>query len=225
MTNPETNENWGKSPKTANNPYVQSSFDCRDILLPKGNGKGRQRRRSDLRNVLFTIATQGEYSPVDGKSKNGLWWTQEKFETHTGIGRDQLRRHIDWLEAVGLVRKRRRLNSSTIHWVDQKVLHDIAQRQQDDRESYRALKERQLNAGDIREDERIPEWDPEDLELIYFPPQEVTSEALTEALAEAHTEALTEALPVALTKAHVEAQAAATAEAQTEGITGVKTFA
>ena len=213
MTNPETNENWGKSPKTANNPYAQSSFDCRDILLPKGNGKGSQRRRSDLRNVLFTIATQGEYSPVDGKSKNGLWWTQEKFETHTGIGRDQLRRHIDWLEAVGLVRKRRRLNSSTIHWVDQKVLHDIAQRQQDDRESYRALKERQLNAGDIREDERIPEWDPEDLELIYFPTQEVISEAPTEALEEAQTEALSEALPETQYEALTEPWAEALAEA------------
>jgi len=211
--------------KQAINPFAQALFDCRDILFPQDSGKGGQRRRSDLRNILFTIATQGEYSQVEGTSKNGLWWTQEKFETYTGIGRDQLRRHIDWLEAVGLVRKRRRLNSSTIHWVDQKVLHDIAQRQQDDRESYRALKERQLNAGDIREDERIPEWDPEDLELIYFPTQEVTSEALTEALEEAQTEALTEALPVALTEAHVEAQAAATAEAQTEEISGVKTFA
>ncbi len=199
--------------ETANNPYAQSSFDCRDILLPKGNGKGRQRRRSDLRNVLFTIATQGEYSPVDGKSKNGLWWTQAKLETHTGIGRDQLRRHIDWLVSVGLVHRQRRMNSTTKHWVDQKVLRGITQRQNDDRQSYRAQKDRQLDAGEIREDERIPEWDPEDLELIYFPTQEVISEAPTEALEEAQTEALLEALPETQYEALTQPWAEALAEA------------
>jgi hypothetical protein len=210
--------------KQAINPFAQALFDCRDILFPQDSGKGGQRRRSDLRNILFTIVTQGGYSPADGKSKNGLWWMQAKLETHTGIGRDQLRSHIDWLVSVGLVRRQRRMNSSTIHWVDQKVLHDIAQRQQDDRESYRAQKERQLNAGDISEDERIPEWDPKDLELIYFPPQEVISEAPTEARKEAQTEALTEALPVAQSVAHLEAQPEALAEAQTEAITGIETF-
>ena len=100
--------------KAANNQFAQAIFDCRDILLPKGSGKGGQRRRSDLRNILFTIATQGEYSEVHGKSKNGLWWTQPRLETHTGIGRGQLRSHIEWLVSVGLVRRQRRMNSSTI---------------------------------------------------------------------------------------------------------------
>ena len=202
--------------KQANNPFAQALFDCRDILFPKGSGKGGQRRRSDLRNILFTISSQGEHLKVDGKSKNGLWWTQEHLVTHTGIGRDQLRIHIEWLVSVGLVRRQRRMNSSTILWVDQKVLRDITQRQDDDRESYRAQKERQLNAGEISEDETIPEWDPEDLELIYFPAQGVTSEAPTEAPIEAPTEALEEAL--------LEAQAEAHIESQTKAIVGMKTF-
>lgn len=213
MTSPESSENWGKSPKTANNPFAQSSFDCRDILLPRGIGKGGQRRRSDLRNILFTIATQGEYSQVGRETNNGLWWTQAKLETHSGIGRDQLRSHIDWLVSVGLVHRRKRMNSPTILWVDRKVLRGITQRQHDDRQSYRALKERQLDAGEIREDERIPEWDPEDLELIYFPTQEVTSEAPTEALEEAQTEALSEALPETQNEASTEPWAEALAEA------------
>ena len=71
----------------------------------------------------------------------------------------------------------------------------------------------QLNAGDIREDERIPEWDPEDLELIYFPTQEVTSEAPTEALEEAQTEALLEALPETQYEALTQPWADALAEA------------
>ena len=210
MTNPESIDSWGKSPKTANNPYAQSNYDCRDILLPKGVGKGGQRRRSDLRNVLFTIATQGD---VRDKSTNGLWWTQAKLETHTGIGRDQLRSHLDWLVSVGLVHRQRRMNSAPKLWVDQKVLRGITQRQNDDRQSYRAQKERQLDAGEIREDERIPEWDPEDLQLIYFPTQEVTSEAPTEALEEAQTEALSEALPETQYEALTEPWAEALAEA------------
>ena len=94
-------------------------------------------------------------------------------------------------------------------WVDQKVLREITQRQHDDRESYRAQNERLLNANLV--DEKFPEFDPEDLEALYFPPQEVTSEALPEALEEAHTEALSEALP----EAHSEAIPDAWAEAQT----------
>ena len=93
-------------------------------------------------------------------------------------------------------------------WVDQKVLRDITQRQHDDRESYRAQNERLLNANLVDEDEKFPEFDPEDLEALYFPPQEVTSEALPEAQAEA----LSEALP----EAHSEAPSGAWAEAQTE---------
>lgn len=204
------------NPKSASNPFAQSLFDCRDLLLPKSGGRSGQRRRTDLRNILFTVATQGEYSQVNGKSNNGLWWTQSKLETHTGIGRDQLRRHIEWLSSVGLIRRQRRMNSSTILWIDYKVLRNISTRQQDDRESYRAQKERQLNAGEISEDQTIPEWDPEDLELIYFLAQEVTSEAPTEALEEAHTEALTEALPEAHSEAPWEAWAVAQTEAHAE---------
>ncbi len=207
--------------KAANNPYAQSNFDCRDILLPKGSGKGGQRRRSDLRNILLTIATQGEYVEVEGKSKNGLWWTQGHLETHTGIGRDQLRSHIDWLVSVGLVRRKKRMNATTILWVDQKNLHEITQRQRDDRESYLALKERQLNEGLIDENGKIPEFDPDDLELAYFPAQEVNSEAQPEV----HTEALSEALPEthyeALSESWAEAQAEAQTETQLNGIGGI----
>ena len=97
-------------------------------------------------------------------------------------------------------------------WVDQKVLRDITQRQHDDRESYRAQNERLLNANLVDEDEKFPEFDPEDLEALYFPAQEVTSEALPEALEEAQAEALSEALP----EAHSEAIPDPWAEAQTE---------
>ena len=147
-----------------------------------------------------------------GKSKNGLWWTQEHLATHSGIGRDQLRSHIEWLVSVGLVRRQKRMNSSTILWVDQKVLREITQRQHDDRESYRAQKERLLNEDQVDENEKFPEFDPEDLELVYFPSQEVNSEALPEALEEAQAEALSEALP----EAHSEAPSGAWAIAQTE---------
>ena len=198
--------------KVANNPFAQALYDCRDILLPQPIGKGGQRRRSDLRNILFTIATEGSYVKTGGKSKNGLWWTQEHLATHSGIGRDQLRSHIEWLVSVGLVRRHRRMNSSTMLWVDQKVLRDITQRQHDDRESYRAQNERLLNANLVDEDEKFPEFDPEDLEALYFPPQEVTSEALPEALEEAQTEALSEALP----EAHSEALPDPWTEVQTE---------
>ena len=101
-------------------------------------------------------------------------------------------------------------------WVDQKVLRDITQRQHDDRESYRAQNERLLNANQVDEDEKFPEFDPEDLEALYFPPQEVTSEALPEALEEAQTEALSEALPEAHSEAPWEAWAAAQTEAHAE---------
>ena len=101
-------------------------------------------------------------------------------------------------------------------WVDQKVLRDITQRQHDDRESYRAQNERLLNANLVDEDEKFPEFDPEDLEALYFPPQEVTSEALPEALPEALEEAQAEALSEALPEAHSEAIPDPWAVAQTE---------
>ena len=97
-------------------------------------------------------------------------------------------------------------------WVDQKVLRDITQRQHDDRESYRAQNERLLNANQVDEDEKFPEFDPEDLEALYFPPQEVTSEALPEA----HTEALSEALPEAHSEAIPDPWAVAQTEAHAE---------
>jgi len=192
---------------TKNKIFAQTSFDCRDILLPKGSGKGGQRRRSDLRNILFTIATQGEYSEVHGKSKNGLWWTQPRLETHTGIGRGQLRSHIEWLVSVGLVHRRRRMNSTTILWVDQKVLREITQRQSDDRKAYCAQKDRLLNEGRVDENEKFPEFDPDDLELVYFPSQEVNSEAPPEAPAEALSEALPETHSDALAEAPAEVHA------------------
>ena len=101
-------------------------------------------------------------------------------------------------------------------WVDQKVLRDITQRQHDDRESYRAQNERLLNANLVDEDEKFPEFDPEDLEALYFPAQEVTSEALPEALPEAQAEALSEALPEAHSEAPWEAWAVAQTEAHAE---------
>jgi len=202
--------------KAANNRFAQSIFDCRDIILPKGSGKGGQRRRSDLRNILFTIATQGEYAETESNFRNGLWWTQARLEANAGIGRDQLRAHIDWFDSVGLVPKKRRMNATTILWVNQEKLREITQRQLDDRQSYRALKESQLNSGLISEHENIPEFDPEDLELLYFPSQEVNSEALPEALSEANTEALPKALPETHYEALPEAWAEAQAEAHTE---------
>jgi len=72
---------------------------------------------------------------------------------------------------------------------------------------------RAVSAGEISEDESVPEWDPEDLELIYFPAQEVISEAPTEALEVAQTEALSEALPETQYEALTEPWAEALAEA------------
>jgi len=207
--------------KAANNRFAQSIFDCRDILLPKGSGKGGQRRRSDLRNILFTIATQGEYAETESNFRNGLWWTQACLEANAGIGRDQLRAHIDWLDSVGLVPKKKRMNATTILWVNQEKLREITQRQLDDRQSYRALKESELNSGLISEHENIPEFDPEDLELLYFPLQEVNSEAPPEALPETHYEALPEAWAEALPEAWAEAQAEAHTETQLNRTGGI----
>jgi len=206
--------------KTANNPFAQVIFDCREILLPKGSGKGGQRRRSDLRNILFTIATEGEHSYVEGKSKNGLWWTMSHLQTHTGIGRTPLRNHLEWLIGVGLVRRIRRMNSSPILWVNSKVLRDITSRQQADRATYKASVVADIDGGLIDEDEKMPELDPADLESRYFPIQEVISEALPEAPYEEQTEARYEALPEThteeLTEEQMEALAEAEADAQTK---------
>ena len=101
-------------------------------------------------------------------------------------------------------------------WVDQKVLRDITQRQHNDRESHRAQNEHLLNANLVDEDEKFSEFDPEDLEALYFPSQEVTSEAPPEALEEAHTEALSEALPEAHSEAIPDPWAVAQTEAHAE---------
>ena len=61
------------------------------------------------------------------------------------------------------------MNSSTMLWVDQKVLREITQRQHDDRESYLAQNERLLNANLVDEDEKFPEFDPKDLKHSIFP--------------------------------------------------------
>ena len=202
--------------KTANNQFAQVIFDCREILLPKGSGKGGQRRRSDLRNILFTIATQGEHSNLDGKSKNGLWWTMKHLETITGIGRIPLRRHVNWLVGVGLVMRIRRMNSSSILWVNSRVLREIVRRQQVDRQAYKASIEVDIDDGLIDEDKQNPEYDPADLESRYFSSQEVTSEALPEAPYEEQTEARYEALPETHTEELTEEQMEARAEAEAE---------
>ena len=210
----QTTETTGRiSPTpTANNPFAQAIFDARDILLPKGSGKGGQRRRTDLRNILFTITTQGEWEPQGTKNKNGLWWTKDRLATTLGIGRDQLRDHLQWLSSVGVITERRRLNASSILSTRHDVLHEITQRQRDDRAGYLMQMEEALNAGQLSENEIVPEFDPEDLEELYFKPQEATSEALSEAPPEALSEALPETHSEPLAEARAEAPAEALAE-------------
>ena len=197
----------------ANNPFAQALFDARDILLPKGGGKAGQRRRVDRKAILMLLATQGD--PRD-KATNGLLWTAERLSTCLGIGRDQLRAHLDWLVSVGLVHRRYRMNTSPVLWVDRDVLRDIVQRQKDDRDGYKILIEQQLNSGDLDAETKFDEWDPDDLEALYFTPsetkKEVTSEARSEALPETHLEARAEALA----EARVEAQAEAMPETQAD---------
>ena len=72
--------------------------------------------------------------------------------------------------------------------------------------------EEALNAGQLSENEIVPEFDPEDLEDLYFKPQEVTSEALPEAPPEALSEALPETHSEPLAEARAEAPAEALAE-------------
>jgi len=205
-----------------NNPFAQAIYDCRDVLLPSGKGKSGQRRRTNLRNILFTIATQGSWEPAGPKAKNGLWWTQPRLSATLGIGKDQLKRDLDWLVDVGLVGRKQQLNRSSILWVRQTALRKIVQRQLDDRSSYFSFKEQELNAGVINEKTMVAEFDPEDLEEIYFTAKEVISEALPEALCEEQSEALAEALPEShaeeQTEEQLEAQAGALAEAQTTSV-------
>jgi len=199
---------------SAPKPYAQALFDARDILLPTGSGKHGQRRRVDCKAILMLLATQGD--PKD-KDSNGLMWTAERISVTLGIGRDQLRSHLDWLVSVGLVHRKRRMNSSNVLWVDRDVLRDITQRQMDDRAGFKVIIEEQLNDGSLDEDTKVPEWEPEDLEDLYFQTEkEVISEALPEAPAEAHSEALAEALAEASSEADTEARSEAVAEDRPE---------
>jgi len=198
---------------SAPKPYAQALFDARDILLPTGSGKNGQRRRVDCKAIVMLLATQGD--PKDKKT-NGLMWTAERIQVTLGIGRDQLRSHVDWLVDVGLVHRKRRMNSSNVLWVDRDVLRDIVQRQTDDRAGWKTIIEQQLNDGTLDEDTKVPEWEPEDLEDIYFTPVETEKEVISEALSEAHSEGLAEAIAEASTEALTEPRAEALAEARTE---------
>ena len=89
------------------------------------------------------------------------------------------------------------MNTSSVLWVDRDILRDIVQRQSDDRHGYKLIIEQQLNNGTLDADTKFDEWDPDDLEDLYFTPsemtKEVTSEARAEALAEARAETQSEA--------------------------------
>ena len=188
--------------REANNPFAQAIFDCRDILLPKGKGKGGQRRRTDLRNILFTLATQGD--PND-HADNGLWWSLPRISNATGIGVKQLRGHLKWLESVGLIHQKPRLNSSSVRWINRARLRAITQRQLDDRDGYLHKATEAL----VDEHQTVPEFEPDDLEEVYFTPedaQEFTSEALPEARSEARAEALAEARAETQSEAESETQ-------------------
>lgn len=175
--------------RAANNPFAQGVFDCRDVLLPKGKGKDGQRRRSNLRAILFTIATQGEWSNSEHGRKNGLWWPTARIASRNGIGIHQTEVLLHWLVNVGLVHRKRQFNRPSILWVDFDRLREICQRQQDDREAYQELVIQQRESSQFRDVERVPEYDPEDLEQIYFG-NELPSEALTEAPSEPLPEAV-----------------------------------
>ena len=116
-----------------------------------------------------------------------MWWDLDRISAITGIGKNQLLKHLRWLESVGLMKKRHRMNTSTIRWIDRDRLRGITQRQEDDRQGY--LKQQEAALTD--EHQRIQPFDPPDIEDIYFTtetPKECTSEALSEAPQEAQTE-------------------------------------
>tara|TARA_B100001093_G_C26378540_1_gene821838 strand:- start:277 stop:708 length:432 start_codon:yes stop_codon:yes gene_type:complete len=97
------------------------------------------------------------------------------------------------------------MNSSNVLWVDRDALRDITQRQMDDRAGFKTIIEQQLNDGTLDEDTKVPEWEPEDLEDIYFTPVQTEKEVISEALPEAPAEALAEALAEAIAEASSEA--------------------
>ncbi len=197
MINPSSGE-WSQGPDhsqarpaKANNPFAQAVFDARDILLPKGKGKGGQRRRVNARAILFTIVTQGEWSETPVGRKNGLWWRTYRIALCNGIGQHQAEKAINWLVSVGLIHRKRQFNGPNILWVDHSRLREIVQRQTDDRIGYQEMILSQQENGLIPENKEVPEFDPDDLEEIYFT-QEDPSEALpephSEPLSESHTE-------------------------------------
>ena len=191
LAQPSIGASPGQSHKVAKNPWAQGIFDCRDILLPRGSGKGGQRRRADLRAILFTIASEGERTHTPQGRDNGLWWTTERTAITNGIGIHQTESHINWLVSVGIVKRRRRFNQPSILWVDFKRLRQIVKRQQDDRHRYQFDIVNQRDAGLIKDSDKFPQFDPPDLEDRYFA-KESASEALKEALSEAKEEAHTE---------------------------------
>ena len=104
------------------------------------------------------------------------------------------------------------MNTSSVLWVDRDILRDIVQRQSDDRDGYKLIIEQQLNNGTLDADTKFDEWDPDDLEDLYFTPSEMTKEVTSEA----HSEALPEARAEALAEARAESQSEAESEAQPE---------
>jgi hypothetical protein len=165
---------------SANNRFAQAIFDARDILLPKGAGKGGQRRRVNSRALLFTIVTQGEWSDTPSGRKNGLWWTTERIALTNGIGLHQTQDLIEWFVSVGLIKRKRQFNGPNILWVDFDRLREIVQRQSDDRTGHQEQVIQQREAGLIKDNQKAPEFDPDDLEEIYFMNRYI-SEALDEA--------------------------------------------
>lgn len=191
LAQPSKGASSGQSHKVANNPWAQGIFDCREILLPRGSGKGGQRRRADLRAILFTIASEGERNHTPQGRDNGLWWTTERIASTNGIGIHQTEDHINWLVNVGIVQRLRRFNQTSILWVDSRRLREIVKRQQDDRHRYQLDIVSQRDAGLIKDSDKFPQFDPPDLEARYFTkesPSEAPIEALSEAKEEAHTE-------------------------------------
>lgn len=77
---------------------------------------------------------------------------------------------------------------TSILWVDFQRLREIVQRQQDDRIGYQLQVVSQRDAGLIKDSDKVPEFDPPDLEALYF-----TKESPSEAQPEAPTEAIKEA--------------------------------
>ena len=118
---------------------------------------------------------------------------------------ESCRGHLTWLESVGLIHQKPRLNSSSVRWLDKARLRAITQRQLDDRDGYLHKATEAL----VEEHQTVPEFEPDDLEEVYFTPehvQEISSEARSEALPEPRSEARAEARAETQSEAEPEAQ-------------------